>query len=216
MDEMPKVNADGLLPVVREQIEEAVKKIMQAVNEAPPGELITAREEAAREIEHELTRAIYASALQQRVTAAEAAFSPPQEKTTGRPLRNKGRQLRTVLCVCGRVQLRRTWWHSPESGSVAPLDDWIMRDGSSVTLGVREMACRLNNDAASFEKASDNLRRAAQIRMSAEQLRLVVEEEGRRVIAAQQAAAIPTAFTARDCPVPDAPGQTRMYAVWMA
>jgi hypothetical protein len=95
---------------------------------------------------------------------------------------------------------------------MAPLDDWIMRDGSSVTLGVREMACRLNNDAASFEKAADNLRRAAQIKMSAEQLRLVVEEEGRRVIAAQQAGAIPTAFTARDCPVPDSLDQTRMYA----
>ena len=68
----------------------------------------------------------------------------------------------------------------------------------SVTLGVREMACRLNNDAASFEKAADNLRRAAQIQMSAEQLRLVVEAEGQRVIRLQQAGAIPTAFTARD------------------
>lgn len=86
-----------------------------------------------------------------------------------------------------------------------------MRDGSSVTVGVREMACRLNNDAASFEKGADNLRRAAQLTMSAEQLRLVVEAEGRRVIAAQQAGAIPTAFTARDCPAPDSPDQSRMY-----
>ena len=86
-----------------------------------------------------------------------------------------------------------------------------MRDGSNVTVGVREMACRLNNDAASFEKAADNLRRAAQLNMSTEQLRLVVEEEGRRVIAAQQAGAIPTAFTAKDCQVPNVPDQTRMY-----
>jgi hypothetical protein len=116
-----------------------------------------------------------------------------------------------VLCVCGRVMLRRTWWHST-TGSAAPLDAWIMRDGSTVTVGVREMACRLNNDAASFEKAADNLLRTAQLEMSAETLRLVVEEEGRRVIAAQQAGAIPTAFTARDCTVPDQPDQTRMYA----
>jgi hypothetical protein len=108
--------------------------------------------------------------------------------------------------------LRRTWWHSPQSGSVAPLDDWIMRDGSSVTLGVREMACRLNNDAASFQKAADNLRRAAQITMSVERLRLVVEAEGQRVLRLQQAGAIPTAFTAGDCPIPDSSDQTRMYA----
>jgi hypothetical protein len=97
-------------------------------------------------------------------------------------------------------------------GSTAPLDAWIMREGSSVTVGVREMACRLNNDAASFEKAADNLQRAAQLTMSPEQLRLVVEAEGRRVIEVQQAGAISPAFTARDCTVPDDPAQTRMYA----
>jgi hypothetical protein len=85
MDEMPKVNADGLLPVVRERIEEAVQKIMQAVNAAPPGELITASEEAVRDIGHELTRAIYESALQQRITAAEAAFSPSAGRNDGTP-----------------------------------------------------------------------------------------------------------------------------------
>ncbi len=87
-----------------------------------------------------------------------------------------------------------------------------MCDGASITVGVREMACRLNNDAASFEKAADNLARTAQIDMSAEQLRLVVAEEGRRVMAAQQASAIPTAFTACDCTIPDDPTHTRMYS----
>jgi hypothetical protein len=117
-----------------------------------------------------------------------------------------------VLCVVGRVRLRRTWWYSQTLGSSAPLDAWIMRDGASVTPGVREMACRLNNDAASFEKAADNLRRAAQIAMSAEQLRLIVTAEGQRVLRLQQAGAIPTAFTASDCRVPDEPHQSRMYA----
>lgn len=76
MDEMAKVDVKALLPVVREQMEEAVQKIMQAVNNAAPGELITGSEEAARDIGHELTRLIYESALQQRITAAEAAFPP--------------------------------------------------------------------------------------------------------------------------------------------
>lgn len=116
-----------------------------------------------------------------------------------------------MLCIAGRVSLKRTWWYSPITGSDAPLDAWIMRDGSSVTAGVREMACRLNNDAASFEKAADNLARTAQIEMGTEQLRQVVEAEGRRVTEAQRVGAIPTAFTVRDCTVPDQPDQTRMY-----
>jgi hypothetical protein len=76
MEELPKVDVNSLLPLVREQVEAAVVKMMQAVNETRPGELITGSEEAAREIGHELTRAIYEAALQQRITAAEAAFPP--------------------------------------------------------------------------------------------------------------------------------------------
>jgi hypothetical protein len=116
-----------------------------------------------------------------------------------------------VLCIVGRVSLRRTWWYSPTSGSDAPLDAWIMADGSNVTCGVREMACRLNNDAASFAKAADNLLRTAQIQMGGELLRQLVEAEGRRVLEAQRTGAIPPAFTAPDCAVPDHPNQTRMY-----
>lgn len=76
MEEMPKVAADSLMPVVREQVEDAVKKIMEAVNQTRPGELITGSEESVRDIGHELVRAVYQAALQQRITAAEAAFSP--------------------------------------------------------------------------------------------------------------------------------------------
>lgn len=83
MDELPKVDANSFLPALREQFEEAVKQMMQAVNDAPPGELITASEEAARDIGHELTRAVYESALQQRITAAEAAFPPSTGKSDG-------------------------------------------------------------------------------------------------------------------------------------
>ena len=84
-----------------------------------------------------------------------------------------------------------------------------------MTRGVRELACRLNNDAASFDKAADNLKRAAQVTMSGEQLRQVVLNEGQRVLAAQQADAIAPAFTARDCRVTKdgkTTARTRMYA----
>jgi hypothetical protein len=76
MDEMPMVAAESLLPVVREQVEDAVKRIMEAVNHTRPGELITGSEESVRDIGHELVKAVYQAALQQRITAAEAAFPP--------------------------------------------------------------------------------------------------------------------------------------------
>lgn len=73
------------------------------------------------------------------------------------------------------------------------------------------MACRLNNDAASFEKASANLKRTAQIEMSAEQLRQLVQGEGRRVLAAQQNNTVPPAFTVADCVIPGDRKRTRIY-----
>lgn len=117
-----------------------------------------------------------------------------------------------MLCIVGRVSLRRTWWYSPATGSDAPLDAWIMADGANVTSGVRELACRLNNDAASFARAADHLARAAQIKMGVEPLRQLVEAEGRRVIEAQRTGAIPPAFQAGDCLIPEDPERTRIYA----
>jgi hypothetical protein len=76
MEAMPKVAAESLMPVVREHVEDAVKRIMEAVNQTKPGELITGSEELVRDIGHELVKAVYEAALQRRITAAEAAFPP--------------------------------------------------------------------------------------------------------------------------------------------
>lgn len=100
-------------------------------------------------------------------------------------------------------------------GSVAPADEVVDRQGETVTPGVREMACRVNQGATSFEKASENLARTAQITISGEQLRLVVEAEGRKVQAVQQAATLDTAWTVKDCAVKEngrvVEGKTRIY-----
>ena len=140
-------------------------------------------------------------------------FPPPVNQKTGRRLRNKGRQVTHVLTVNGRVKLVRRWWHSTEEGSVAPADAIIDTQQQSVSHGVREMACRLNNDGQSFDKAAENLDRTAQIQMCGEQLRQLVNVEGRAVLQAQQSNQIPTAFQAQECLVdpknPD--GATRVY-----
>jgi hypothetical protein len=76
MDDVPQVKSGLLLPAVREQVEDAVRKIMEAVNAAPAGELIAASEEAVRDITGQLRRQLFEAALQQRIDAAEAAFPP--------------------------------------------------------------------------------------------------------------------------------------------
>ena len=76
MDDVPQVKTELLIGVVREQMEDAVRKIMEAVNAAPAGELIAGSEEAVRDITGELRRQLFEAAIPQRIDAAEAAFPP--------------------------------------------------------------------------------------------------------------------------------------------
>jgi hypothetical protein len=100
-------------------------------------------------------------------------------------------------------------------GGCFPLDGWLDQAEDTISLGLREMACRLNLASRNFDKAADNLARAAQVRMSGELLRQVVESEGKALQAAAQAGRLPVAWHARDCPALDKDGQetdkTRLY-----
>ena len=101
----------------------------------------------------------------------------------------------------------RRWWHEPQLGSVAPADAILDRDGATVTPGVLEMACRVNLSATSFVRAAAALERTAQVKLSGERLRQVVEAAGRGVLKAQQADAIAVTWHAEDCVAP--PDETR-------
>jgi hypothetical protein len=100
-------------------------------------------------------------------------------------------------------------------GSCHPLDSWLDRAFDTVSLGLREMACRLNGASRNFDKAAENLARAAQVRMSGELLRQVVESEGKAVAAAARAGRLPIGWGAGDCPALDKDGRqtakTRVY-----
>lgn len=100
------------------------------------------------------------------------------------------------------MKVVRRRWHDPQLGSVAPADIIVDSDEHTVSVGVREMACRLNNDGNGFDRAAENLLRTAQVKMSGEQLRKIVQAEGRRVLEMQRRDEIPTAFRAADCEVP--------------
>ncbi len=77
------------------------------------------------------------------------------------------------------------------------------RAEDSISLGLREMACRLNLASRNFDKAAENLGRAAQVYLSGEFLRQVVESEGKAVQAAAKAGQLPIDWTASDCPALD-------------
>jgi hypothetical protein len=139
-------------------------------------------------------------------------FPPPHDPQTGKKKRNKGRQDYTIQTINGRVRLWRRRWYSPAEGTTTPLDGWVDVAEATISLGVREMACRLNGDGKNFDKAAANLARTAQVELSGETLRVLVESEGRQVVRAQQAAQAtqaPVGWSASDCPT--AAGPTRVY-----
>ena len=137
-------------------------------------------------------------------------LSPPTaDPQTGKRPRNKGRTAHQLLTVNDWVRVERTCWHRPGQGSDTPVDAFVDAALATVSLGARELACRLNQNARSFDKAAENLARAAQVRLSGEKLRQVVEAEGRAVLAAQRAGDFDLGWTAADCATEAGP--TRVY-----
>jgi hypothetical protein len=67
---------DEYIRQMRREIEETLGRVADAVNQAPPGQVIAASEEEVRDLFAGLRRKAYETAVQMRVDAAEAA-SPP-------------------------------------------------------------------------------------------------------------------------------------------
>jgi hypothetical protein len=114
-----------------------------------------------------------------------------------------------LLTVNGRIRLQRIRWHDPQAGSQSPLDAVVDEAEQAISQGVREMACRLNRGATSFRMTAENLQRAANLEVSAETLRIVIESEGRAVLRAQQQGQLLPEWQAAECVTET--GATRMY-----
>ena len=89
----------------------------------------------------------------------------------GKPLRNKGRQPYCLLTINGELQLRRRRWHDAQVGSCTLADAWLDEAEATISEGVREMCCRLNQGSTSFRQAAANLARTAHVKLCAESLR---------------------------------------------
>ena len=140
----------------------------------------------------------------------KSLFPPPKHPRTNKNLRHKGRQEYSINTINGRVGLKRIRWHGEGIGSSTPIDVYLDKAEQTMSVGVREIACRLNGDGKNFDKAAENLARAAQIFTSGETLRVLVENEGRRVLKMQQSCTLPVNWLASECKAdPNAP--SRIY-----
>jgi hypothetical protein len=114
----------------------------------------------------------------------------------------------------GRAHLSRRRYFDAADGSDTPLDRLIDEADRVITLGVRELACRLGIDSASFRRAAENLKGATGLSISPEQLRQLVEQEGRWLSKAQKDEQLELDFAASDCQTtarPDGQRVSRMY-----
>ena len=114
-----------------------------------------------------------------------------------------------MLTVNGRIELRRLRWHCPQESSEAPTDRLLDAAEETISRGVRELACRINQGATSFTQTAENLWHAARLKVSDETLRQLVEEEGKAAVRKFQRAEIDPGWTAEDCEVEA--GVTRVY-----
>ena len=76
MSQSPKISAEQLGKLLLANSPELAEKIVAAINAAPDGNWIGGSEEQVRDAGHEFVEAAFEAALQQKVTAAEAAFPP--------------------------------------------------------------------------------------------------------------------------------------------
>jgi hypothetical protein len=111
------------------------------------------------------------------------------------------------------VALWRKRLYLEGEGSRSPVDALVDAAEATVSVGVRELCCRLDGNGKSFDRTAENLEKSAQLKMSGESLRQVVEEEGKRVLRQTKSGELGPGWTVDDCQVANPQGLmvTRMY-----
>jgi hypothetical protein len=78
VESTPKMSREEFIAQMRAKVEETLGRVADAINEAPPGQIIAGSEEQVRDLFADLRQQAYEMGLQMRLNAAEAAF-PPSE-----------------------------------------------------------------------------------------------------------------------------------------
>jgi len=125
-------------------------------------------------------------------------------------LRHKGRQAVRRDTVNGSIRIGRIRWWSKDHGCDDTIDQVLGIVAEQVSIGVRQMCCRVAISQQGFRKAGEHLHHLAQIRISPERLRMIVENEGQKVLQAQFKGQIETSLAPEKCKTaPDGP--SRVY-----
>jgi hypothetical protein len=81
--ETPRVPPQEFADSMKQDMEQYLKEVMEAVNNAADGEWIAGSEERVRDLSAEVRRRVFEAAVQKRVDAAEAAFPPSAPSDDG-------------------------------------------------------------------------------------------------------------------------------------
>jgi hypothetical protein len=84
MEPVPMLSREAYVQAMRANLEEVLRRVADAVNDAPPGRVIAGSEEQVRDLFAAFRQQAYEMAVQMRVDAAEAAF-PPSGGPADRP-----------------------------------------------------------------------------------------------------------------------------------
>jgi hypothetical protein len=76
MSAEPKLSRDEFIAQMRAKMEAMLGQVADAINDAPPGYVISGSEEQVRDLFADLRQQAFEKGLQMRVDAAEAAFPP--------------------------------------------------------------------------------------------------------------------------------------------
>ena len=81
--ETPRVPPQEFANSMKQDMQQYLKEVMEAVNDAADGEWIAGSEEQVRDLSAEMRRRVFEAAVQKRLDAAEAAFPPSAPSDDG-------------------------------------------------------------------------------------------------------------------------------------
>jgi hypothetical protein len=83
MSSEPKFSRDEFIAQMRVKMEAMLGQVADAINAAPPGQIISGSEEQVRDLFADLRQQAFEKGLQMRGDAAEAAFPPSEGPEDG-------------------------------------------------------------------------------------------------------------------------------------
>jgi hypothetical protein len=94
-----------------------------------------------------------------------------------------------------------------------PIDALLDAAEATVSVGTRNLCCRINSTSKSFRRCVQQLKHAAQLTVGESLLRRIVESEGKQVLVASESGALKPQWQARDCKVQTPQGKevSRVY-----